>query len=218
MTKQQQSKTTSSAPRQPLAHVRIAEYEITSEPVIELQDKRIPKEVKSALERLHSIVQARPHTAIPELVALIQAHPNIPKLYNYLSIAYSAAGDTEKAEEVVTKNYQLHPDYLFARMNYAEVCLRRNDYDAVAQIFNHKFDLKLLYPKRKCFHISEFTGFFGIIGPYFYHTGQQETAENVYQLLYQVDPKNYYTKRLKRLLYPNFFQRLFRSGSEEKKR
>jgi tetratricopeptide (TPR) repeat protein len=188
-----------------------SQYEITSEPIIEPHYKRLPEEVKSRIKQLHTLAQARPRTAIPELEALIKAHPTIPMLYNYLSVAYSAAGETEKAEEAIRKNYQLHPDYLFARLNYAELCLRQKDYATIARIFEHKFDLKLLYPKRKRFHISELTGFFGIVGQYFYHTEERELAENVYRILHQVAPQNYYTKRLKRLLYPGILQRIFRS-------
>jgi hypothetical protein len=40
--------------------------------------------------------------------------------YNYLSVAYSKVGDIEKAEEITKINIQKNPDYLFARLNYAE--------------------------------------------------------------------------------------------------
>jgi tetratricopeptide (TPR) repeat protein len=214
MAKRKQSKTNTLPIKHGAKQIHVSEYEITSEPIIDSQYKQLPEAVKSVIGQLHSIAQTKPRVAIPEIQALIQAHPNIPVLYNYLSIAYTAAGEKEKAEEAILNNYTLHPNYLFARCNYAELCLHRKEYETIAAIFNYKFDLKLLYPKRKQFHISEFTGFFGVIGPYFYHTGQRDLAENIYQLLRQTHPRHVYTKRLKRLLYPNFFQRLFRLREE----
>jgi tetratricopeptide (TPR) repeat protein len=212
MAKKKRSKTSAPKSVPNTAQLRISEYEVTSEPLIEPKYQRLPEEVKSRLEQLHMIAQTKPRIAIPELEALIETYPTIPKLYNYLSIAYSTAGETEKMEEVILQNYRLNPDYLFARLNYAEICLHRKEYDKIADIFEHKFDLKLLYPRRKRFHISEITGFMGVIGQYFYYTGEREVAENAYRLLQQIAPRNPYTKRLKRLLYPGFFQRIFRSS------
>ena len=47
------------------------------------------------------------------------------------------------------------PDYLFGRLAYARDCLERGDLDKVSEIFEGKFDLKLLYPDRERFHVSE---------------------------------------------------------------
>jgi tetratricopeptide (TPR) repeat protein len=214
MTKRNRTKPSTPKSTQMETQVVVSEYEITSEPIIEPQYKRLPENVKSRIEQLHTLVQKQPGIAIPELETLVEVYPNIPMLYNYLSAAYSAAGETEKAENLIKKNYQLHPDYLFARLNYAQLCLQRKEYNEIAQIFDRKFDLKLLYPKRKRFHISELTGFFGVIGQYFYYTGERALAENVYRILYEFAPKNHYTNQLKRLLHPNFFQRIFHSQGE----
>jgi tetratricopeptide (TPR) repeat protein len=199
--------TRTSTPLRP-AEVAVTQYEITSEPIIEGAYKRLPENVKDSLEQLNVLAQTQPRQAIPELEKLLHTYPNIPTIYNYLSVAYSSAGEGEKAEHMVVENYRLHPEYLFARLNYAEVCLQKEDYAAIPAIFEHKFDLKLLYPKRKRFHVSELIGFMGVIGPYFYATGERALAENTYEILQKVAPKHIYTRRLKRLLYPNFFQRL----------
>ena len=208
MSKRMKSTSTkTSAPLRP-AVITVTQYEVTSEPIIDGPFSRLPEHVRDSLERLYALAQRRPRQAIPELEKLLHMYPNVPTIYNYLSVAYSLAGEKEKAEHLVAENYRLHPGYLFARLNYAEICLYKNDYAAIPAIFEHKFDLKLLYPKRKRFHISELTGFMGVIGPYFYATGERALAENVYDLLRELAPKHVYTRRLKRLLYPNFFQRL----------
>lgn len=185
---------------------QIVEYEITSEPIQDRHYKRLPGHIKDAINRLHYEAQKRPLKAIPELLDLIEKYPNIPVLYNFLSIAYSWAGQREKSEEVIRENYRRNPDYLFARLNYAEMCRARGDYDKIAEIFEHKFDLKLLYPKRKQFHISEVANFVGLVGIYFFETGDRDTAEKYYDILKQVAPGYPMTKLLRRKLHPGLIR------------
>jgi tetratricopeptide (TPR) repeat protein len=188
--------------------VYITEYEITSEPIQDRFYKRLSRSVKDAFERLHYESQSQPRKAIPELLEWIEKYPQLPMLYNYLSVAYSMAGQYDKMEAVVLENYRRNPDYLFARLNYAEICLKKGDYQRVAEILEHKFDLKLLYPKRRRFHISEVVNFMGLVGVYFIEIGARETAKKYYDMLDQLAPDHPMTKRLRRKLSPGFLPRL----------
>ncbi len=192
-----------------LNDIQLIEYEITSEPIYDRRYKRLPRHVKDALDRLYYEAQKQPHKAIPELLDLIEKYPNIPTLYNYLSTAYSGTGQHEKLEEIVRENYRRNPDYLFARINYAELYRVQGDYDKIAEIFEHKFDLKLLYPKRKKFHVSEVANFMGLIGIYFFETGERDVAEIYYDILKQVAPGYPMAKLLRRKLHPGLIRRLF---------
>jgi hypothetical protein len=111
----------------------------------------LPDHIKDKIDDLYdNIVEKKPdQTVVSELEALIDRYPKIPMLYNYLSMAYFRIGDQENYEKSIKKNYQLNPDYLFARLNYAQLCDQQGEHEKIAEIFNHKFDLKLLYPKRK---------------------------------------------------------------------
>ena len=193
-----------------LKTVRIVEYEITLEPIEDRQYKRLPGQVKDAIERLHHEAQRNPRQAIPELVDLVKQYPQIPMLYNYLSVAYSQAGQRGKAEEAIRENYLRNRDYLFARLNYAELCLARGDYEQIAEIFEHKFDLKLLYPNRKRFHISEVANFMGLISIYFLKTDKRESAMRYYEILKDIAPSYPMTKMLRRKLHPGFLGRMLR--------
>jgi hypothetical protein len=53
--------------------------------------------------------------------------------FNWLSGAYSVLGDVHGVEETVRENYQRNPQYLFARVNYAELCLRDGDPDGARE-------------------------------------------------------------------------------------
>lgn len=188
---------------------RLLEYEITGEPIQNAYYKQLPDEVKDTVERLHDLAQRHPKQAIPELEALIQAYPRLPMLYNYLSVAYARIGGKQKAKEVIVRHYEQNPDYLFARINYAEICLQDEDYDKIGEIFDHKFDLKLLYPKRNRFHTSEYLGFMGVVAPYYVAKGERELAVRIYAVMSDIDASHMMTKRVRKLLYPGFFRRLF---------
>lgn len=188
--------------------IRVFDYEITSEAIADARYRRLPRAVRDAFEQLYYQSQTQPRKAIPELLKWIERYPHMPMLYNYLSVAYSATGQADKARATVEENYRRNPDYLFARINYAQLCLADGDYEQVAKILDHKFDLKLLYPKRKRFHISEFTNFTGLVGLYFYGTGDRDMAARYYAILEQIAPGYPMTKQLRRKLHPGPLRRL----------
>src|SRR5215510_3571661 len=137
------------------------EYDITDEPLDNRAIKRLPSQVQERIDDLYELAQHDPTQAIPELEQLIATYPHVPMFFNYLSIAYLAAGDQEPATALVREAYRRHPQSLFARVNYANLCLQQGESEKVPGIFDHAFDLKQLYPHRKRFHVSEFTGFAG---------------------------------------------------------
>ena len=186
----------------------LTEYEITSEPIEDRAYRRLSPSVKEQIETLHYEAQARPHQAIPKLHELNEKYPQIPVLYNFLVAAYFRIGEKEKAEAILKDALRRHPDYLFTRLNYAEICLARKEYDKIAEIFEHKFDLKMLYPKRKKFHISEVANFMGFMGIYFLEIGEREAAERYYDILKDIAPDFPMVKRVKRRLYPGLLGRL----------
>ena len=168
--------------------VYVTQYEITDEPIQDHYYRRLPGHVKDAVERLHQESQTAPRKAIPELKAMIKQYPKLPQLYNYLTVAYSRIGEIGKAEAVIRACIRRHPDYLFARLNYAEMCLLRKEYAKIPEIFDHKFDLQLLYPKRKRFHVTEVVNFMGLLGLYFYEIHDLETAQKYNKILQETAP------------------------------
>lgn len=188
----------------------IGTYTITEEPFEDKHTKRIPKEIRKRAEELHDMLLHKPKKVIPLLLGYIKKYPNVPLLYNYLSAAYGRIGDLEKVESTVVENLNKHPDYLFAKLNYADICLRKGKASKVPNIFNHKLDLKLLYPKRSTFHISEFAGFAVIICKYYNAIGEREVAESLYENLRVIAPNELATEEAKKDLYPSILGRLFR--------
>ncbi|MCF6158790.1 MAG: hypothetical protein E3K32_09505 [wastewater metagenome] len=176
---------------------RVVEYEITRKGLPDPQIVSLPAKVQQEIENVHFMVHENPWKAIRKLKKLIETYPDIPRLYNYLIAAYSVIGKLEKAEALVLESYKKHPDYLFAKLNYAETCMSKGEYEKIPEIFNHKFDLKLLYPERNVFHISEVVNFAGTIGYYYIKTGNRKVAELYYKILNQLEPESPMTQRLK---------------------
>ena len=167
------------------------------------------KKAQRLINDLYLLTLNDPKSAIPELERAIITYPNHPRLYNFLGNAYGAIGRIDKAREVTIENFRINPDYLFARLNYAELLFRYGEYDKIPDVFDGKLELKTLYPNRNRFHTSEVTGFAGVMGAYFCMIGETTGAKVYYELLHKIDPDNMFTKRLKKLLYPSVMTNLY---------
>lgn len=208
--KKQPSRRSQSRRPQRLKPVQIVEYEITTEPIYNRDYERLPRRVQAMMDQLYHEAQMRPHKAIPKIKKLIEKYPHVPNLYNYLSVAYNRIGQDEKSKAIVMEQYRRNPDYLFARLNYAEICLHKGEHEKIPEIFDHKFDLKFLYPKRHRFHISEVVNFMSVIGIYFARTGKREAAQKYYDIIQEIGPGYPATRMLKRELHPTLLQRILR--------
>ena len=209
MSKQKKKRQGERTPKQ--TSVVLVEYEITNEPIKKRNYRKLPAPVRTRIEELHNLIYRRPSQSIATVEELLEKYPHVPMLYNYLSVAYSGVGETEKAEALTKRNYEQNPDYLFAKCNYAEVCLNKGEPEKIPIIFDNKFDLKLLYPRRKKFHISEVVAFAGIMGGYFSAIGEKPTAEFYYDLIRRLAPRHPVTRRLKRILRQSIIRRILGS-------
>ena len=185
-------------------------YIITDEPIEDKHSKRIPKKIRDHLDQIYGEMNSRPRKVIPQLTHYIEKYPNVPILYNYLCVAYGRIGDFKNLESAALENYKRNPDYLFAKLNYAEIYLRNGEPEKVAEILDNKFDLKLLYPKRSTFHVSEFVGFMSIMCKYYDAIGERETAELLFNKLKEIAPDHPSTNQVKKGLYPSIIGRTVR--------
>jgi len=190
--------------------VQLYSYDISYDPIDD--GVSLPPALEAQAEALYALIHEHTEEAIPKLEALWAAYPDVPMLGNWLSSAYVKAGDDEKARALAVENYEKNPEYLFARLNYAEMCLQSADYAEIPRIFNRKYDLKLLYPDRQVFHISEVVGFMGILGAYFADTEAYETAALYHKILGEIEPDHPQTRRLGLKLLPYRIKKMFRGG------
>jgi len=179
--------------------LKLFEYAITYEP-LENELLKLPPQTRERFNQLHTLIITHPKQAIAELSELIKEYPDIPQFYNFLTVAYNQIEDIENKEATILACYEQFPDYLFGRLNYAELCLDRGELEKIPEIFAHHFDLKLLYPQRSEFHISEFVSFTGFVALYHLRRGEWEKAIPLYNILEQLVPEHGMTKRIEDIL------------------
>lgn len=193
--------------------VRISSYEITDEPILDASIRALPdperERVQDLIESLRDLLISNPREAIPRVEQAIRDHPTVATLDNFLLAACRNAGLTARAHTLVVEQYKKRPDYLFAKLNYAEFVMDQGRLDEVPAIFDGgRFDLGMLYPGRKVFHVSEATGFLGTVGAYLCRIGQSDSAKSCLDALKQLAPDSPHTKRLDALLNGNALSRL----------
>lgn len=180
---------------------RVDGYEVTFSPIFEPAYAALGREVHQAVARFHDTSRSSPQEAIPELLKWIERYPQVHQFSNYLAVAYTHLGESERAVAVVEEHYRRSPEYLFARVNHAENCLYRDDLDGAREALGPALDLRALYPHRKRFHVSEFAGFTYAVGLYHLKAGDRAAAERAYERLRAVAPDNPGTSALHARLY-----------------
>jgi hypothetical protein len=102
--------------------------------------------------------------------------------------------------DTILETYRKFPDYLFAKVGYVELCLREDKLHEIPHILDNKYDLKLHYPERTKFHITEYTAFAGTVGFYFCRILRPELARKFCEVLKEVAPDDPQTRRIERAL------------------
>ncbi len=189
-------------------------FNITYDSIEEENFQRLPSEVKDEIRIIYEIIRTKPAEGIKRCKKLMDEYPNIPVLFNYLSVGYMKIKDRQASEEIVEETYRRFPNYLFARCNYANICLERDEVNQIPKIFQGKYDLKALYPKRNEFHISEFISFASTMAMYFDKIGKRDAAELYFDILNKIEPRHPLTKKVKRILYPTALMQLVKRLSE----
>jgi len=160
----------------------------------------MPPAIAAEYPQLVELAQLASPADVARLEMLASRHPGVCVLNNLLAAAYSRAGRMKDALAVVEKNYQAAPQYLFSRVQYAQLCLAAGKLDAVCAIFDGHFDLKTLYPHRTQYHMSEFVAFASVAGEYHLLKGDRESAESYCRTLIHLAPEHELTSRLKQLM------------------
>ncbi|WP_446008127.1 tetratricopeptide repeat protein [Candidatus Electrothrix sp.] len=170
---------------------------ITYEGIETKWTKMTPKSLRKKVTQIYEYTQTDPKRAIQEISKIYLRHQELPILNNYLTLSYQEIGDTEHADKITVKTYRSFPGYLFAKTNYAHICLRKGELDKIKEIFEHKSDLQSLYPERKVFHYTEFLAFMNIWAIYYYKTGEKKAAIVCYNSMKIVDAEHPITQSTK---------------------
>ena len=144
------------------------------------------KEQKKFQDLLHE-AQIHPKQAYVKVLEWQSTVQNSKELDNLLTYLHLQNKQIEKAENLTLVSFQKYPDYLFAKINYADQSLRKNKINQIPLIFP-SFNLKELFPKRTSFHVSEFRGFMIFASHYHLKIKQPSLAKHYYDNARQADP------------------------------
>lgn len=139
------------------------------------------------LEEGHNhAIKARP-AGEKQLQRLIKKYPRFPQLYNYLSSYYHNIGREDLAIKVNDDIIKKFPDYLHGKINKANQYLTEGKLEEILSIFPPSFNLKLMYPERDSFHISEVFAINNVAVRYFIEAKDYEQAEIHLGILKELD-------------------------------
>ena len=200
--------------------VRVLSYDITSDALPQPRRSLDGLLTLDKHEQLFHLTAEDPAAAIPKIEELLERAPDAPVLLNWLGRAHSLLGHDEKVDELALRNFQRNPDYLFARINYAQRALSRGELEQIPLILDKKYDLKLLYPERSVFHVSEYLAFASLMGEFYVRTGEQEAAERTLETMEKIDPDHEVTCRLRDVVETSGLLQVFRRvlGMKRRKR
>lgn len=175
-----------------------------------------PSELKEYLS-LYEKAQEDPKSALKDVEALQKKHPHLPEIYNLLSYCLILQKKVRRAEKLTLENYEKNPDYLFAKINYADQCLRKKKTSKIPEIFENKMSLTDLYPDRELYHYSELLGYVCVMGFYFLSLGQKGKALDYCAYGKLIDSNDETLILLEKKIYKRTFIESIRSALSPKK-
>lgn len=189
----------SSPPDGPVV-LQLLECEITCEPIPDPLIEAMPPVDRKKFRELERMLQEQRYDMVEELEQFRDRHPQVPKIYNYLMVAYQAAGRFQDAERLIEETYQRFPNYLFGLTNYVRLCLMEGRVDEATTLLGGKLHIRLMYPHRRCFHVSEFSAYTGTVAEYLFWTGKVDVALTHLRMLEEINPDHPITRHVQRLL------------------
>jgi hypothetical protein len=183
-------------------------YDIVYDAMEEDDSNRVPPELEPEWDALHDQVTTEPAAAIGRLEVLVDRFPQVPALMNWLAAAYSAARRNADADAVNDRLVQLHPNYLFGRVQRAQRYLEQGRPEMVREALGGELDLKMMYPHRTRFHITELAAMWGVVGEYFLAENNPQAALVYLDLLRKFAPDHPIADKLSLLLMPYEFARM----------
>ncbi len=186
-------------------------YEISYGPMLSDIEKKLSRKELEEFVDLYENSYKDPVSVCDRLEKFKEQHSFIPEVDNLLIYVYIKLRKLKKVEDLIQESYEKFPNYFFAKINYADQCLRKGKSRAVPLIFDNKFNLRALFPEKKVFHYSEFRGFMVVMGFYHLAIGQRSQAENYYHAAMRVDPIHVTVRSLELKLFKiSFFQKVFK--------
>lgn len=165
----------------------ISEIKLTNELALDPLIESLSPLEKKRYEKIEQEVYNGNPTYIKNIIAFIKDHPSIKRPYNFLSVLYGINGEDDNCEKIIKEMYKKFPDYLFAKIGYAKLCLQDGDMEEFDRIFDGKRNLTLVYPERSEFHTSEFLAFTDLLCEHAFHIEDFDFVRNIIKEIKKMD-------------------------------
>lgn len=128
---------------------------------------------------------------------LKKKYPNVPMIYNYISLLYEKNDNDKECYGAVNETIRKFPAYLFGKISLCNYYIKNNMHNKIPEILKSKFNIYEHYPVDKSeFHISEVRGFYSVLGSYYIHNDKIENAYYCYFILCDIDQEHEVAKKL----------------------
>ncbi len=176
--------------------------------------QKISKEDFDKFISLYTLTETEPKKVYNILTDFLKRHPILPEALSLMTYNYIQRRKVKRADETIAFNYKHNPDNLLAKINYADLCLRKGEIEEIKDIFEDQFDLRDLYPEKETFHFTEYRAFHVLAAHYYYDSGDKELAEGHLLLASNIDPKHPSVNFLAKKLYKKKKRGFFRAPSK----
>ncbi len=166
------------------------DYNITTEPIYLHEQNSFGPDLIRDFELYHRLSLEGKRSSVKKIKDAIEQYPNHPQFKNYLYVLYSRLKEKKKMFEVNRWIIEEHPNYLFGKLNLATEFYQKEEYDKMPEILGKGMELKLLYPHRQTFHITEVMSFYKCAILYFTAIGNFEQAQIRYNIMYELAPNS----------------------------
>ncbi|MFA8300295.1 MAG: SEC-C metal-binding domain-containing protein [Hyphomicrobiales bacterium] len=147
--------------------------EITDEP-IKREGQELPVFIENIVTEIYNEFHEETISSKlgKKLSSLVHKYPEIPIFKNYLYNFYQIKNKKSKARELALKIYKEHPNYIFARINYATSCLEAGNTSKALEALGEELELHALFPDYKVFHVTEVNSYYKSVISYLIAIGE----------------------------------------------
>lgn len=170
--------------------LKLYNYTISTDPHLLDESSHITPELNFMMEKLHKKANKGGKNNIQFIKKVIDQHPRIPQLKNFLSVAYMNSGMKEKSYEINDWLWKEHPNYLFGILNKANEYYHKGEHEKMPDLMGENMELGDLYPDRDVFHLSEVISFLETAINYFIADKNLEAARSRLEMIKEIDPHN----------------------------
>jgi uncharacterized protein YecA (UPF0149 family) len=164
-------------------NVIVSGYKVTTSNEVINKLYGVTPDIEQKLYEMSVKVQKGKNSAIKELNDLIYRYPQIPMFKNFLSTLYDMKGNHFMAKEVNDRLIKANPDYLYGKLNAANIAIVDRDFEKVPTLLGESFDLKMICPERDVFHYGEVVGFLQTTFNYYIGIEDLEQAQIILDIL-----------------------------------